>query len=106
MGETTPIRWESNNEIKRCASEHGIYCSNRKRVWRWGFKGLLTGAGVHVEATVRQMLQLKQYDRGVRGIRLVTEALLHLQNKSAEKWAAENSEGAMQDLKSHRMAKV
>ena len=62
---------------------------------------------VYAEATARQMLQGKQYDRGVRGIRLVTEALLHLQNKSAEKWAAEkglpwlseNSEQCMQDLK-------
>ena len=71
-----------------------------------GLWGLLTATGVYAEATAQQMLQGKQYDRGVRGIRLVTEALLHLRNKSAEKWAAEkglswlseNSEQCMQDL--------
>ena len=55
-----------------------------------GLWGLLTGTGIYAEATARQMLQGKQYDRGVRGIRLVTEALLHLRNKSAEKWAVKN----------------
>lgn len=72
-----------------------------------GLWGLLTGTGVYAEATARQMLQGKQYDRGIRGIQLVTEALLHLRNKSAEKWAADNghpwlsvnSEQSMQDLK-------
>ena len=72
-----------------------------------GLWGLLMATGVYAEATTRQMLQGKQYDRGVRGIRLVTEALLHLRNKSVGKWAAENglpwlsenSEQCMQDLK-------
>ena len=53
------------------------------------------------------MLKGKQYDRGVRGIRLVTEALSHLRNKSAEKWAIENrlpwitesTEQSLEDLK-------
>ena len=53
------------------------------------------------------MLKGKQYDRGVRGIRLVTEALSHLRNKSAEKWATENGlpwiteniERSLEDLK-------
>ena len=55
-----------------------------------GLWGLLTGTGICAEATARQMPKGKQYDRGVRGIRLVTEALSHLRNKSAEKWALEN----------------
>ena len=50
----------------------------------------MTGTGIYAEATARKMLQDKQYDRGVRGIRLVTEALLHFRNKSAEKWAVKN----------------
>ena len=53
----------------------------------FGDGGLLTGTEIYAEATARLTLQGKQYDRGVRGIRLVTEALLHLRNKSAEKWA-------------------
>ena len=57
-----------------------------------GLWGLLTGTGIYAEATARQMLQGKQYDRGVRGIRLVTEALLHLRNKSAEKWAVKKTD--------------
>ena len=55
-----------------------------------GLWGLLTGTGIYAEATARQMLQGKQYDRGVRRTRLVTEALLHLRNRSAEKWAVKN----------------
>ena len=72
-----------------------------------GLWGLLTGIGIYAEATARQMLKGKQYDRGVRGIRLVTEALSHLRNKSAEKWTIENGlpwitesiERSLEDLK-------
>ena len=72
-----------------------------------GLWGLLTGTRIYAEATARQMLKGKQYDRGVRGIRLVTEALSHLTNKSAEKWAIENGlpwiteniERSLEDLK-------
>ena len=72
-----------------------------------GLWGLLTGTGIYAEATAQQMLKGKQYDRGVRGIRLVTEALSHLRNKSAEKWAIENGlpwiteniEQSLEDLK-------
>ena len=69
--------------------------------------GILTVTGIYVEATAQQMVKGKQYDRGVRGIRLVTEALSHLRNKSAEKWAIENGlpwiteniERSLEDLK-------
>lgn len=64
----------------------------------WGF---LKATEVSAEATVRQMLQGKQYDRRVRGIRLVTEALLHLRNKSAAEglpWLSEYTEQCTQDL--------
>ena len=50
----------------------------------------MTGTGIYAEATARQILQGKQYDRGLTGIRLVTETLSHLKNKSAGKWAAKN----------------
>ena len=45
---------------------------------------------MYATATANQMLQGKQYSRGIRGVRLVHEALLHMFLTSAETFATEN----------------
>jgi hypothetical protein len=54
-----------------------------------GLHNLLTGTNVYATATVAQMLQGKQYSRGIRGIRLVHEVMSHLFLRSAEAFANE-----------------
>ena len=51
-----------------------------------GLLSLLVDSGVYAEATAKQMLQGKQYSRGVRGIKLVHEALYRLLFQALESW--------------------
>ena len=51
-----------------------------------GLLQLLTDSEVYAEATARQMLQGKQYARGVRGIKLILEALLRILFSSVDAW--------------------
>ena len=56
-----------------------------------GLSQMLSGSDVYADATVGMMLQGKQYSRGLRGIKLVHEALLHLFFTAAEHFAKENN---------------
>ena len=71
MGQASIIRWEGDNEIRRHASAAymAYIAAIGKLFGDGGLWTLLTATGVYAEATARQMLQGKQYDRGVRGIR-------------------------------------
>lgn len=51
-----------------------------------GLLQLLTATDVYADATARQMLQGKQLNRAVRGIKLVLEALSHVYLTSAQSW--------------------
>jgi hypothetical protein len=51
-----------------------------------GLLALLTDSDVYAEATARQMLQGKQYARGIRGMKLVSEALFRNFFTSFELW--------------------
>jgi hypothetical protein len=55
-----------------------------------GLQHMLTASDVYADGTASSMLQGKQYDRGLRGIRLVHEALSHLLLSSAEVFAVKN----------------
>ena len=55
-----------------------------------GLHHILTASDVYADGTTSSMLQGKQYDRGLRGIRLVHEALSHFFLSSAESFAAKN----------------
>ena len=51
-----------------------------------GLLALLSDSDVYAQATARQMLQGKQYARGVRGIKLVLEALFRSFYNAMECW--------------------
>jgi hypothetical protein len=55
-----------------------------------GLLHVLTESGVYAETTARQMLEGKQLSRASRGLKLVLEALSHLQMKALRSWMAEN----------------
>ena len=57
-----------------------------------GLLQLLTDSEVYAEATARQMLQGKQYARGIRGIKLILEALLRILFTSVESWMQNKGE--------------
>ena len=52
-----------------------------------GLHNMMTASEVYADASVSLMLQGKQYARGIRGIRLVHEALFHLFLSAAETFA-------------------
>ena len=56
-----------------------------------GLHNILTSSDVYAAATANQMLQGKQYARGIRGVRLAHEALSHMFLTSAEAFATKNS---------------
>ena len=56
-----------------------------------GIHNILTSPDVYAGATANQMLQGKQYARGIRGVRLAHEALSHMFLISAEAFATNNS---------------
>ncbi len=51
-----------------------------------GLLQLLTETDVYTDATARQMLEGKQLNRAVRGIKLVLEALSYVYLTSAQSW--------------------
>ena len=51
-----------------------------------GLLQLLTATDVYADATARQMLQGKQLNRAIRGIKLVLEALSNVYLTSAQSW--------------------
>ncbi|XP_014680008.1 PREDICTED: uncharacterized protein LOC106819957 [Priapulus caudatus] len=55
-----------------------------------GLTNILTSSDVYAAATVNQMLQGKQYARGIRGVRLAHEALSQMFLTSAESFANKN----------------
>ena len=71
-----------------------------------GLHNILTSSEVYATATANQMLQGKQYSRGIRGVRLVHEALLHMFLTSAETfatqhglpWLTDDTKQAMREL--------
>ncbi len=56
-----------------------------------GLQNILTSSDVYAAATASQMLQGKQYARGIRGVRLAHEALSHMFLTSAETYATKNN---------------
>ena len=56
-----------------------------------GLHNILTSSDVYAATTANQMLQGKQYARGIRGVRLAHEALSHMFLASAEAFATKNS---------------
>ena len=52
---------------------------------------ILSSSEVYAAATVKQMLQGKQYGRAIRGVRLTDEALSQMFLTSAEAFAFKNS---------------
>ena len=56
-----------------------------------GLQNILTSSDVYATATAIQMLQGKQYARGMRGICLAHEALTHMYLTSAEAFAKTSS---------------
>lgn len=56
-----------------------------------GLHNILVSSDVYASGTATQMLQGKQYARGIRGIRLAHEALTHLFLTEAEEFATRNS---------------
>ena len=54
-----------------------------------GLKALLTESDVYADATANMMLQGKQFARGLRGIKLVYEALFRVLLDSLHDWLAE-----------------
>ena len=55
------------------------------------FHNILTSSDVYAVATANQMLQGKQYARGIRGVHLAHEALSHMFLTSAVAFATKNS---------------
>lgn len=53
-----------------------------------GLLSILSDSTVYAEATARQMLQGKQYSRGIRGLKLAQDALTRLFTCSMSSWAA------------------
>jgi hypothetical protein len=51
-----------------------------------GLLSLLVDSEVYADDTARRMLQGKQYTRGVRGIKLVHEALFRMLYSSMQSW--------------------
>ena len=66
-----------------------------------GFHNMLTVSAVYADASVSLMLQGKQYARGIRGIRLVHEALFHLFLSAAETFAMKNKLHWLDDETTH-----
>jgi alpha-N-acetylglucosamine transferase len=56
-----------------------------------GLQNILTSSDVYAAALVNQMLQGKQYDHAIRGVRLAHEALSQMLLTSAEAFAIKNS---------------
>ena len=57
-----------------------------------GLFALLTDSGVYSDGTARQMMQGKQYARGVRGIKLTLEALFRAFFVALETWLSKQGE--------------
>ena len=55
-----------------------------------GLRQILTGSDVYADGTVVKMLEGKQYARGLRGIKLVHEALSHMFFSAAEQYAKDH----------------
>lgn len=78
-----------------------------------GLLSLLADSGVYAEATARQMLQGKQYARGIRGVKLVQEALFRNFYAAMESWLHQQGrtlvspelEGKLHELKGHITSK-
>lgn len=56
-----------------------------------GFQSCLTGSGVYAPASAQLMIQGKHYARGIRGVKLVHEAMTHLYLTAAETFAEEKA---------------
>jgi len=69
-----------------------------------GLHNMLTVPEVYADASVSLMLQGKQYARGLRGIRLVHEALFHLFLSAAETFAMKNKLPWLDDETTHFIA--
>ena len=54
-----------------------------------GLQDILTSSGTYATASSIQMLQGKHYSRGVRALKLVNEAMMHLLLQSTERFAKE-----------------
>ena len=57
----------------------------------YGLQNILTSSDMYSSATANQMLKGKQYARGIRGVRLAHEALIHMFLTSAEAFTSKNS---------------
>ena len=75
--------------------------SIRKLFSGGGLHNLLTVSEVYADAPVSLMLQGKQYARGIRGIRLVYEAIFHLFLSAAETFAVKNRLPWLDDETTH-----
>ena len=66
-----------------------------------GLHNMVTVSEVYADASVSLMLQVKQYARGIRGIRLVHKALIHLFLSAAETFAMRNKFPWLDDETTH-----
>ena len=71
-----------------------------------GLFNILTESDVYAEGTARQLLQGKQLARGVRSIKLVSEALFRLFWKAMQSWLEQQGLCAMTEAQEQLLRDV
>lgn len=68
-----------------------------------GLLSMLVDSDVYAEATAKQMLQGKQYSRGIRGMKLVQEALFRHFYAAMESWLEEQGRSLLSVEQTHHL---
>jgi hypothetical protein len=91
------VKWSMPNvfrtHILRLGGFHTLSCfiASIDKLWAdGGLRDLMVDSGVYTGCTVDQMLSGKQFNRAVRGLVLVYEALMSLWCVAFFKWCVEN----------------
>ena len=91
------VKWSMPNvfrtHILQLGGFHTLSCfiASIDKLWAdGGLRDLMVDSGVYTGCTVDQMLSGKQFNRAVRGLTLVDEALMYLWFVAFFKWCVEN----------------